>query len=269
MNLILAFATGYTKAEYEPFLKSARLANLSNTVRIVLFTDLDKTTFQEYPFVEIVNVNDDGHKPQNQNFIAPVLRYGYYLKYLKMLCGSDDVGGIMLADVRDVLFQHFNIFSDLDSSKIYVFKENSRYTFGDDACHKNWFNSIGRGDFSTTFAEKTFYCSGIHLFGSVKAAVYYLDLFTNVCEIYRNYKWAVNDQPIHNILIYENYLSEDRLVKHESELNERVFNMGLCREEDYTIVGNRLCFVDTAIYPSVIHQYDRRLNRTKTLLQHP
>ena len=99
MNLILAFATGYTKAEYEPFLKSARLANLSNTVRIVLFTDLDKTTFQEYPFVEIVNVNDDGHKPQNQNFIAPVLRYGYYLKYLKMLCGSDDVGGIMLSYV--------------------------------------------------------------------------------------------------------------------------------------------------------------------------
>jgi hypothetical protein len=58
----------------------------------------------------------------------------------------------------------------------------------------------------------------------------------------------------------------DILYRYESELNDKVFNMGLCKEEDYKIVDKMLFYTQSNITPSIVHQYDRRLGRTKELL---
>jgi hypothetical protein len=266
MNYILAYATGYDKETYLPLLNSIKNIENRSNIKLILFTDLDSSAFNEYDFIEVVNTEDVNYKPIKYDVISAVLRYFYYLNYLKQLDNSKNIDSVSFIDVRDVVFQNLNLYNNIDQNKIYIFKENNRYTFGNEGCHKMWFDSIGRNDFSNKFKDDTFYCSGIHIFGNLDLTIYYLNLFTEQCEIYRDYKYAINDQPIHNILIYEKHLNEIELHRCESELDERIFSMGLCLEEDYIIENKKLYYKHNNVYPSIIHQYDRRLGRTKDLL---
>ena len=261
MNLILAFATGYKVEQYVDFLNS--LKNITQPFKLVLFTDLHDDDFLEWSFCEVENVNSDKYKNISVPVIAAVVRYYYYQQYL-LSTNIDDV--VLFCDVRDVIFQNGNIFDNISSEKIYVFKENNRYCFGKCECHTKWFETIGRSNFIEKFSTDTFYCSGVQLFGSTNSCLHYLYKFIDTCEQYIQYTFYINDQTIHNILIYENYFVSDILYRYESELNDKVFNMGLCKEEDYKIVDKMLFYTQSNITPSIVHQYDRRLGRTKELL---
>ena len=261
MNTILAFATGYQVEQYVSFLNS--LKTISTPFKVVLFTDLIEDDFLEWSFCEVINIKQDGYKDINPPVIAAVIRYYFYQKYLT----SSNVTGIVLfCDVRDVVFQNGDVFNNLSSEKIYVFKENNRYTFGKCECHNNWFNTLGRSEFTIKFFNDTFYCSGVQLFGGVDSCLSYLTKFIEQCEHYINYTFYINDQPLHNILIYENHFDDNVLVKYDSEVNDKVFNMGLCKEEDYVIQNKVLSYTVSKKIPSIVHQYDRRLGRTKELL---
>lgn len=261
MNLILAFATGYKVEQYVDFLNS--LKKITQPFKLVLFTDLHDDDFLEWSFCEVENVNSDKYKNISVPVIAAVIRYYYYQQYL-LSTNIDDV--VLFCDVRDVIFQNGNIFDNISSEKIYVFKENNRYCFGKCECHTKWFETIGRSDFIEKFSTDTFYCSGVQLFGNTNSCLYYLYKFVDLCKQYINYTFYINDQTIHNILIYENYFMNNILYKYEFDLNDRVFNMGLCKEEDYKIVDKVLYYTQSNIIPSIVHQYDRRLVRTKELL---
>lgn len=261
MNTILAFATGYKVDQYADFLNS--LKKIIQPFKLVLFTDLTQSDFNQWPFCEVVNIKDDNYTDINTPVIAAVIRYYYYQRYLSSLTTDDPV---LFCDVRDVIFQNGNVFDNLSSEKIYVFKENNRYTFGKCECHTDWYTKIDRLDFINKFSTETFYCSGVQLFGSVKSCLHYLYKFIDVCESYIDHTFYINDQTIHNILIYENHIDNHNIYRYESELNDKVFSMGLCREEDYTIVDKKLKLSNTDVYPSIVHQYDRRIGRTKDLL---
>ena len=261
MNLILAFATGYKVEQYVDFLNS--LKKVTQPFKLVLFTDLHEDDFLEWSFCEVENVNSDKYKNISVPVIAAVIRYYYYQQYL---LSTNIDGSVLFCDIRDVIFQNGNIFDNLSPEKIYVFKENNRYSFGKCECHTQWFNTIDRSDFIEKFSTDTFYCSGVQLFGSINSCLHYLYKFVDTCEQYIKYTFYINDQTIHNILIYENYFVNDTLYRYESELNDKVFNMGLCKEEDYKIVDKVLFYTQSNIIPSIVHQYDRRLGRTKELL---
>lgn len=261
MNTILAFATGYTIDKYAPLLNS--LQKIDTSFKFVLFTDLCQEDFTDYNFVEIVNIKNEKYQDIYEPVITAVLRYFYYKRYLEL---NELDSSIIFCDVRDVLFQDGSVFDNLDKDKIYIFKENNRYIFGEEGCHINWFNSIGRQDFIEKFYKETFYCSGVQLFGSKDVCKIYLDAFVEQCKKYIDYKWAINDQTIHNILIYENIIPENYFFKYETELNDKVFSMGLCKEEDYLVYDKILYLIESEIKPSIIHQYDRRLDRTQFLL---
>jgi len=261
MNIILSFATGYTVEKYNPLLNSLQKINFP--FKFVLFTDLQQTDFIDYNFVEVINVKNELYQDIHQPVISAVLRYYFYKRYIEL---NDVDSSILFCDIRDVIFQNGKIFDNLNKNKIYIFKENNRYIFGEEQCHINWFNSINRQDFIQNFYKETFYCSGVQLFGNKNVCSLYLDLFINECKKYIEYKWDINDQTIHNILIYENHIDDNVLFKYESELNDKVFSMGLCKEEDYIINNKILYYISTNIIPSVIHQYDRRINRTQELL---
>lgn len=261
MNTILAFATGYKVEQYADFLNS--LQKIVEPFKLVLFTDLDQKDFSDWSFCEVINVNDASYSDIKVPVIAAVIRYYYYQRYLTSVTTN---GPVLFCDVRDVVFQNGNVFNDLSSDKIYVFKENNRHTFGKCECHTHWFNTIGRNDFLQKYSNETFYCSGVQLFGSVETCIGYLKKFIDQCEQYINYTFYINDQTIHNILIYENHIDDNNIYRYESELNNRVFSMGLCREEDYMIADKKLRLSNTDIYPSIVHQYDRRIGRTKELL---
>lgn len=261
MNTILAYATGYKIEGYISFLKS--LLKIEVPFKLVIFTDLQQEDFKDWPFCEVVNINEDRFSHIKNKYSLFINRYFCYDLYLK---NTNIDGPILFTDVRDVVFQNGNVFKNLQDDKIYIFKENNRYIFGEEGCHIIWYNHIERPDFLEKFYKETFYCSGVQLFSNKEICLFYLDKFMNECVNYLKFPYLLNDQAIHNILIYEKRIDEHNFFRYETELNEKVFSMGLCKEEDYEIKDKVLYLVESKIIPSIVHQYDRRLNRTNELL---
>lgn len=268
MNLILSIGLSYTKDVYLPLIESIKKINKNNLLKLVLLTDLEEDDFNEYDFIEVINIKKNNFNYNDQQLLPVVCRYNYYKKYLNnYLQNASEIQSILFVDVRDVLFQNTKIFDSIDKNKIYLFKENNNYTFGNEHWHQVWFDAIERNDFIKKFCNETFYCSGVHLFGSLEMAFIYLEAFDQELQKYKKYKWHLNDQALHNILIYEEILPSNILYKYETELTDKLFTMGLCNEEDYVIHENKLYYQYNFIEPSIIHQYDRRLDRTKDLIQ--
>lgn len=266
MITIFGLADSYELKDCALFLNSLKKLNFNG--ELILFSNSlkEKELLSEYSFCKLQKIPLKYH---NIQYSTAVLRYFYYLDYIKENITHNDK--IIFTDIRDTVFQNTNIFDHNMTEGIYLFKENKDNLISTEEWHSVWFNDLDRSDFLDPSEEKAIYCSGIQLFKNKNYAIEYLNLFCDKVSQYKKYTWKINDQPIHQLVIYEDILKSKRSLSNEN--NDLVFHMGLCDENEYTIneyeyeiknfaeknlpYSNENICLDGSI-PSIIHQYDRR-----------
>jgi hypothetical protein len=266
MITILGDAYNYSIDECKYYLNSLKQIDFQG--ELVLFSStLKPRNIRKYKFCKIVK---KPLKYNNLTFDENILRYYYFSDYIKENVNHN--GKILFTDIRDTIFQNNNIFNTEMEKGIYFFRENKNNFIYTEDWHKIWYENIDRKDMLDPNSKKKFiYCAGIHLFKNKGYAIKYCDLFKQKVTNYKKYKWNLVDQPVHQMVIYEDKINSKKLLFNEN--NEFVFHMGLCDEKEYSIneqeyeaknyslknkkySKTKICLKKSV--PSIIHQYDRR-----------
>lgn len=273
MITIFGLADNYTINECKYFLNSLQKINFQG--ELILFSNTLKTrNVKKYKFCKIVK---KPLKYTNLTYAENVLRYYYFLDYIKENITHNSK--ILFTDIRDTIFQTNTIF-DIEMEKgIYFFRENKNNLIFTEDWHNIWYKDIEREDMLDLNSKKKFiYCSGIHLFKNKQYAIQYCELFKQKATDYKKYTWKLMDQPVHQMVIYEDKIDSKKLLYNEN--NELVFHMGLCDEGEYSVNEHeyeaknyitknkkysktKICLEKSV--PSIIHQYDRRERATNLI----
>ena len=277
MNAIITAATGYTKSDLEPFLRSIDRACRESKVFLIAYKrdylQLHKLC-REYPFIEPVYV----HRTFNSGggiyrwiprhlidedyltcswFWQGLGRYSLHIMLERFFLALEIVQvhrrsftNVLLTDSRDVVFQR-NPFVRIDRSLISGLEEK---TIGDCPINSDWIKHIYGANVHASLRDRRIVCAGITL-GPVSEVEKYLVAMCR--EIWRCLPKVASsegyDQGIHNYLIYSGQIS--------LELTEN--STGIIATLQYENPGNILIDAVAGVItvqgqaPAIIHQYDR------------
>jgi hypothetical protein len=174
------------------------------------------------------------------------LRYGYYHDFIAMAPTRFDQ--VLLADVRDVVFQSDPFAAPLDELELVMEDESHRFA-GDDF-NGRWLRDLEGPAFAAEHAEKIPSCSGT-VAGPTPAILAYLGAMR--AEIsWRRIPMGSHDQGVHNALILKGRLPRAQLVPNGAG---RVLTMAGMTDARFSSDGR--VYGPDGSEPAVVHQYDR------------
>jgi hypothetical protein len=182
------------------------------------------------------------------------LRYRHYLEYLR---ASPQYDQVMIADLRDVLFQADPFATDVQGLE--VFLEDDTETFARPGFNRSWIIDLYGIDAVENMQDLVASCSGV-TFGDRAHMLDYLAKMS--VEVDRHLPpLGPHDQAVHNWLLYNRSFADAQIVRNGSG---RVLTMGLKR--DITRSGAGVVMNDDDSTPAVLHQYDRHPALARELL---
>lgn len=243
-NLVVGMIAGYNVDKISPFVLSFRQ---HSSDEMLLVTDNISAELEK--FLEDNNVYTFIPDEPLTRSTCQIARYEIYLD-----CITDhfqDVENILIADVRDVIFQS-DPFTQYPKHSIEFFAEPEMFS----NCKNNapWLAGIYGHDQLIKIANKFVVCSGTTM-GTRSGMIEYLEAMVN--EISRLSKagrtlYGGEDQPMHNYLIYSNTFKD-------FSINENGIGPISTMHHSKKLTFNRQGYLlndDGAVIP-VVHQYDR------------
>jgi hypothetical protein len=184
---------------------------------------------------------------QNLEFLLEglyVLRYQHYYDAVRETADADE---ILLADVRDVLFQTDPFEEPLGGLE--TFAEDAAQRIGSERWNREWIRTLYGPKVLRRMADDVVSCSGT-VIGTRAELLHYLK------EMQVAISWRrrpfYGDQGIHNYLLRSGRLAPAKLVANGEG---RVLTMGAMTRIERDGVG-RVVNLDGTV-PAVLHQYDR------------
>jgi hypothetical protein len=243
-NLVIGLAAGYSVDKIKPFVLSFRQHSQDDILFVVDEVSDDMEEFcernQVYTFVP--------DEPLSRN-TCQVNRYKIYLD-----CLSEyflDVDNVLLADVRDVIFQS-DPFSEYPKNTLEFFAEPELFK----NCKHNapWVAGIYGAERVQQIADQYVICSGTTM-GTRSGMVEYLTVMVE--EINRladsgRLLYGGEDQPVHNHLVYDNKFTDFSINQNGSG---PICTMHHSKVLSFNRAG-QLLNDDGTVIP-VVHQYDR------------
>jgi hypothetical protein len=186
-----------------------------------------------------------------------------HFRYLRLLKGSE-FRRILLADVRDVLFQS-DPFRELPAGGLAVGVEIPNYTLGTEPHNAQWVKSAYGPAILERIGANPVSCAGV-TYGERDAMMKYLDLM--VKEVGGLSVRAVGlpgiDQAVHNVLVWTKRLDD---VHELRPLDSTVATLNGVEERDVVLSQSGRLLNRDGSEPSVLHQYDRLPGLAPRLLQ--
>ncbi len=178
-----------------------------------------------------------------------VSRYLYALRLADVRKGNYD--SIMLADVRDVIFQS----SPFVELRCEMVTGEEDVTFGDSPCNLDWLAQIYPSCSLESWSTRRVLCSGLS-FGPVDIMHRYLEAMRNeTLELLPRLIWTLGlDQPMHNHLLRERAFQEYRCTTNDEGVIATLSCRDLNRFECSESQGLQ---TSTGKLVKLVHQYDR------------
>jgi hypothetical protein len=248
-QLILGAAIGYGPEKVRVFVESLRASGFKGEVMILIAMQ----QFRLRNFLRRYGVRTKSIWHRRSLFRSVnARRYQKYYKYL--FARRHEFDHVMIADVRDVVFQS-HPFAGMTDDKRHYFLECNSVEICNQAMNWRWVTAL-YGAKANVIARRPISCSGITL-GPTDAMLQYLG--TMAAEIHKVH-WRIYrrighgyDQGIHNMLIHTN----PALAGVLEENNRHVATMQLDGQQAYKLDDEgRIRTAADRIIP-ICHQYDR------------
>lgn len=188
-----------------------------------------------------------------KTFNVYCVRYPLYYLYLAERRG--EYQNVMMADVRDVLFQR-DPFDFEWPAELNLFLEDSRQPMKDCPFNSNWLRTGFGDDVLQAFGDKVASCSGITI-GSYAAVMQYLELMIDHM-INLNSHPAGIDQGVHNYLLYEGKLNGAHVFPNGAG---PVLTMGKTVDLPTPLNDEGRVLNTDGTVVNVLHQYDRHIEQ--------
>ena len=173
------------------------------------------------------------------------LRYGLYRSYLE---SAEDTDQVLIADVRDVLFQADPFLARC--SGLEVFEESANSSIGSDHFNKQWVQDLVGKRKSDSMMSRPILCSGTTA-GDRPSMLRYLHAMEREV-IWRRRPMGSHDQGLHNILAYGELAGIAKISKNGAA---RVLTAG--QVSALRLDGSDRVLNDDGTIVPVVHQYDR------------
>lgn len=240
-NLVLGYATGYRQPETEAFVRSLRSVH---TGPVALFVDPDprfRAWLAEWKVESLDASPRAGWTP------LPVV--ARFADYARLLDGRPGLGNVLLADVRDLVFQ-----SDpfaRRTSGIEVFVEDEAHAIKQNRFHAKYLRAIAGDAVADRLGEHPCLCAGT-IVGPVADMARLCRLIVTLCAIPRS---GVGggfgiDQAALELAVHAGLIAASVQANHG-----RVATIGMSAD-GVRLDGDRIVNADGSISP-IVHQYDR------------
>jgi len=247
-QLILGAAIGYRPKQVRVFAESLRASGFKGEVMILI--GIQQFWLRNFLRRYGVQTQSLWHK---RSFFRPptARRYQRYYEYL--VARRDEFDHVMIADVRDVVFQS-HPFAGMADDKCHYFLERNGVNLAGHAMNWRWLTGL-YGAKADVVAHRPISCSGITL-GPTDAMLRYLgrmaaEIDKTHWRIYRTIGHGY-DQGIHNLLIH----TDPELAGVLEENNNHVATMQLEPRQAYKLDDSGRIRTDDRVIP-ICHQYDR------------
>jgi hypothetical protein len=211
-NLVLGLTAGYGEVELAPFVESLRAIGYQGDVAFVTFDtspetsaylashDVREVAFDSMPFLEM-SMNS-----------ARMLKYLEFLRTAGFAAdGVPAYDYVMLADVRDVVFQG-DPFARADGADIYYFLESGR-TFGTCPVNAAWMEMAFGAAALRRVAGARISCAGTLIARPLALMEYLLHMALCIARTHPVVRRSGIDQAIHNHLMIEGTIANARIVE--------------------------------------------------------
>ncbi|BDQ36961.1 hypothetical protein SYK_13210 [Pseudodesulfovibrio nedwellii] len=252
-SLILGLAAGYHYGDVRPFLASLDQVDYSGD-RILFVSDTTRNLdqMQSHSVTTIPIKRTTGHEKVPYNGLR-------YFSYLNFLESSKRYDHILIADVRDVVFQR-DPFSFPWAKGLNCTLEDRSATIGGCPYNAHWVREHLGPEMLTTLTDKPVSCSGTTV-GDHDAMVGYLRTMTSHLTPPPTAKrMAGYDQAIHNMLVHTGQIETLTLLDNSGPILTLGQTQGEPTADD---TGNVLNEAGTPAH--IVHQYDRKPILFKTI----
>ena len=255
-NAVIGTALGYNIENIKNFVLSFREYNTEDDI-IILANKESLNIFDD--FFKIYNVKSvlfESHK-----FIDTAPNNSRYIGYLEFVFQHPEYKNILLADLRDVVFQK-NPFDNLPDDYLYFFREDSGVTIGMNNYNSFWIKALYNDQILQQLFHEPIICSGTILgsYNSIKTFLSYLnqELFNIKTRSFELYKNEILDQGITNFIV--NCYPTDSLKFDKKNNGDLIGTVGLSstddNRKDLLTFNHGMVKVNNQT-PAIIHQYDR------------
>jgi hypothetical protein len=165
--------------------------------------------------------------------------------YEKIKSLKDRYKTIITTDIRDVVFQ--NNPENIQHSDLDFFLEDESVTIKTSTINAVWIESGFGKDCLNKIGDNYISCAGVVIGNSENMFSYYKKMF----EISSTKN--VNDQGLHNFLIYTGQIKAKLIRNEESE----VYTVGYVKD---LIIKNHIVYNKKGNIPAIVHQYDRHVS---------
>jgi hypothetical protein len=190
-------------------------------------------------------------------------RYRLYLQFLRR--HGKRYRRVLLTDVRDVYFQRPPFEGDPGHDLVF-FEEHERHLLGNCPWNAQWLAHLLGAEALDRLGSRITLCAGTTL-GTPDALIFYLERYLQTLQTAANLDYRLGDQAIHNSVVYEHLDDCPFSLLRCPNVRGPVYTIGnAVPEEDFRFsVLGELLYPDGRVAP-VLHQYDRRPELTKILL---
>ncbi|MEQ1859590.1 MAG: hypothetical protein ABMA13_06615 [Chthoniobacteraceae bacterium] len=186
-------------------------------------------------------------------FIVHCSRYLMYLEYL-LSRSAEEVGNVLIADLRDVFFQRDPFEFDCGDS-LCVFNEHRSIRLETDSCNREWVEAPMGREAVDKFRSEPLSCSGVTL-GSYPRMVEYLKAMAQLFfTSYLNFAYHPGfDQGAHNVLLWTGDLQK---VRRFDNFDSPVLTMGGMKPDEVLLNDERRVINRDGSIVHIVHQHDR------------
>lgn len=248
-NLVMGLAVGYGPAELAPFVDSLRGTGFKGDIALVTFQTSAETsawlaargvtelTFDSMPLLAM-SMNS-----------ARMLKYLEFLR-TEVISGARPYDYIMLADVRDIVFQG-DPFARADGADIYYFLETGR-TIGSCPINSVWMAQAFGPDVLRRTADSPVSCAGTLIARPLALLEYLLLMARYIAESPPEVRHSGIDQAIHNYLMINNLVAGARI-----EANGGAVMTVPTDRPSGMVMANGMFRNADGSFSETVHQYDR------------
>lgn len=245
-NLVMGAVSGYDFSLIRPFVVSLRKTGFAGDICLFASGITDRTRhYLQLLDVQVVTL------PQEEQFSGMAISITRFMLYQAFLARQDmDYEGVMLTDVRDVLFQLDPFAFDL-SGKVCCFLEAEEKRIIDCPMNSEWLRSKFGNTVLAGIGHNPISCVGTIIGGQPQVQAYLKALLEYLTP---PFTIPGDDTAVHNYLIYMRQIPEVAIFANE---DGPVITVGYKSADTLSFDGSGLLLNAAGKIVNTIHQYDR------------
>jgi hypothetical protein len=249
-NLVLGLTAGYSQHELTPFVDSLRGNGFGGDIALVTF-DTSAETSVWLASRQVRELTFDSMPLLNMSMNSA--RMFKYLEFLRtdVLSGESRYDYIMLADVRDIVFQG-DPFAEVDGADLYYFLETGR-TIGTCPINSVWMQQAFGAEVLHQTASSPVSCAGTLIATPLALFEYLLWMARYITASPPEVRHSGIDQAIHNYLMVNGLIANARIV----ENGQAVMTVPTDRPSGMTVAADGRMRNADGSFSETVHQYDR------------